>query len=52
MGKDAKDVPKEKALEYVLGYTLSNDVSARKRMFAVPQWGLGKSFDSYLPVSS
>ena len=26
MGKDAKDVPKEKALEYVLGYTLSKEL--------------------------
>lgn len=45
-----KDVSREEALDYVLAYTLSNDVSARKRMFAVPQWGLGKSFDTYFPL--
>lgn len=38
------------ALDYVLGYTLTNDVSSRKRMFSVPQWGLGKSFDTFLPI--
>ncbi len=50
IGKDCKDVRKEEALDYVLGYTLSNDVSARKRMFATPQWGLGKSFNTFLPI--
>ena len=41
IGKTCKNVKKENAFDYVLGYTLSNDVSSRKRMFAVPQWGLG-----------
>lgn len=52
LGRDAKDVSVESALDYVVGYSLANDVSARKRMFAVPQWGLGKSFDTFLPVRS
>lgn len=42
IGKTCKDVKRENAFDYVLGYTLANDVSARTRMFAVPQWGLGK----------
>jgi 2-keto-4-pentenoate hydratase/2-oxohepta-3-ene-1,7-dioic acid hydratase in catechol pathway len=42
IGKTCKNVKKENAFDYVLGYTLSNDVSSRKRMFAVPQWGLGE----------
>ncbi|PWN53626.1 hypothetical protein IE53DRAFT_383837 [Violaceomyces palustris] len=50
ISKDCKDVPPERALDYVLGYTLSNDVSARKRMFSVHQWGLGKGFDGWLPI--
>lgn len=50
LGKSIKDVSPQEALQAVLGYTLSNDVSARKRMFAVPQWGLGKSFDGWLPL--
>lgn len=43
IGKSCKNVKRENALDYVLGYTLANDVSARKRMFAVPQWGLGEN---------
>ena len=50
LGADAKDVPAATALDYVAAYTLANDISARKRMFAVPQWGLGKSFDHWLPL--
>jgi 2-keto-4-pentenoate hydratase/2-oxohepta-3-ene-1,7-dioic acid hydratase in catechol pathway len=50
IGKTCKNVKRENALDYVLGYTLSNDVSSRTRMFAVPQWGLGKSFDTFLPL--
>lgn len=50
IGKACRNVSREQAFDYVLGYTLSNDVSARQRMFAVPQWGLGKSFDTYLPL--
>lgn len=45
-----KDATPQQAMDAVLGYTLSNDVSARTRMFAVPQWGLGKSFDGWLPI--
>lgn len=50
ISKPCKDVSPSRALDYVLGYTLTNDVSCRKRMFAVPQWGLGKSFDGHLPI--
>jgi len=56
IGKDAKNVPKEKALDYVLGYTAGNDVSSRKWQRdpklagGVPQWGFSKSFDQYAPL--
>ncbi|SOV05271.1 related to 2-keto-4-pentenoate hydratase/2-oxohepta-3-ene-1,7-dioic acid hydratase (catechol pathway) [Ustilago sp. UG-2017a] len=50
LGKSIKDASPSEAMQAVLGYTLSNDVSARARMFAVPQWGLGKSFDGWLPI--
>ncbi|KIS70240.1 uncharacterized protein UMAG_06326 [Mycosarcoma maydis] len=50
LGRDIKDVSPVEAMDAILGYTLSNDVSARTRMFAVPQWGLGKSFDGWLPI--
>ncbi|KAJ9476267.1 putative mitochondrial hydrolase FMP41 (putative) [Pseudozyma hubeiensis] len=48
--KNIKNVTPSQAMDAILGYTLSNDVSARTRMFAVPQWGLGKSFDGWLPI--
>lgn len=56
LGKDAKDVPEEDALEYVLGYAVANDVSARdwqrepEKAGAIPQWCFSKSFDKYAPL--
>lgn len=51
IGKTAKDIPEERALDYVLGYTCSNDVSARdcQLRFDV-QWARGKSFDTFCPL--
>lgn len=46
IGTECKDVKREDALQYVLGYGVANDVSARERMFAVGQWGLGKCLGS------
>ena len=48
IGKDAKNVSKEDALNYVLGYTLINDVTDRDRLDG--QWTFGKGRDSFLPV--
>ena len=56
LGKDAKDVPVETALEYVAAYTCGNDVSARKLQRdpklagGVPQWGFSKGFDTFAPL--
>lgn len=56
IGRDAKDVPQEEALEYVAGYTVGNDISARKLQRdpalagSVPQWGFSKGFDTYAPL--
>lgn len=50
LGKSCLNASPSEAKEAVLAYTLTNDVSYRKRMFAVPQWGLGKSFDGSLPI--
>jgi 2-keto-4-pentenoate hydratase/2-oxohepta-3-ene-1,7-dioic acid hydratase in catechol pathway len=44
IGKPAKNVKEEDALDYVLGYTGSNDVSFRKHQLAVSQWGFSKGF--------
>jgi len=52
IGKAAKNVPADKALDYVLGYTIANDVSARRwqKHSGGGQWVLGKSFDTFCPL--
>lgn len=50
IGKDAYQVPAEKAAEYVFGYTLVNDVSAREVQTRHKQFYLGKSLDSFTPM--
>ena len=50
IGKAALNVPEAKALDYVFGYTVVNDVSARDQQFAnAKQWDRGKSFDTFCP---
>ncbi|MFO0980197.1 MAG: fumarylacetoacetate hydrolase family protein [Planctomycetota bacterium] len=50
IGKRAKHVAVERALEHVLGYTNFNDVSARDFQFADGQWQRGKSCDTFAPM--
>ena len=50
MGKTAKDVPESEALNYVFGYTILNDVSARDFQFKDKQWTRGKGFDTFAPT--
>lgn len=52
IGRTALNVPREKAFEYVLGYTCANDVSARdwQRDFGGGQWNHAKSFDTFCPL--
>lgn len=50
IGRDARNASVEDAMEYVLGYTCSNDVTARKHQFAGAQWGFGKGFDGFAPM--
>jgi 2-keto-4-pentenoate hydratase/2-oxohepta-3-ene-1,7-dioic acid hydratase in catechol pathway len=50
IGRTAKDVPQDKALDYVAGYTIANDVSARDVQFSDGQWIRGKSFDTFCPL--
>jgi 2-keto-4-pentenoate hydratase/2-oxohepta-3-ene-1,7-dioic acid hydratase in catechol pathway len=49
VGKRAKDVDQEQALDHVAGYTLLNDLSARDLQGATPQWMPGKVFDGSAP---
>ncbi len=50
IGKRVKNVKKESALDYVFGYTVINDVSARDIQFADGQWVRGKSLDTFCPM--
>jgi acylpyruvate hydrolase len=50
VGRQAKDVSQEKALDYVFGYTIVNDVSARDFQFMTTQWMAGKICDSFAPM--
>lgn len=50
IGRTARHVPVESALDHVLGYTCVNDVSARDLQFGDLQWTRGKSLDTFCPV--
>ena len=48
--KDAKDVKKEDVRDYIFGYTIMNDVSAREVQTDHQQWFFGKSLDGFTPL--
>lgn len=52
IGRQAKSIRPDEALDYVLGYTCANDVSARDWQFDKQkgQWARGKSFDTFCPL--
>ena len=50
LGKEAKNVKAESAADYVFGYTIINDVSARDVQNAHKQWYFGKSLDGFTPM--
>ena len=50
IGKKGKNIPVERAGEYIFGYTIMNDVSARDVQFKDKQWTRGKSFDTFAPI--
>ena len=49
IGRRARDVGEERALDHVAGYMLFNDLSARDLQFSTPQWMPGKVFDGSAP---
>lgn len=51
IGKAARNVSRDRALDYVLGYTVGNDVSARdwQKRLGGGQWCRGKTFDTFAP---
>ena len=51
IGKEARNVSEEDALEYVFGYTCGNDLSTRDLQFARSnQWLLSKTMDGFAPI--
>lgn len=50
IGKDAFQVKREEAFDYVFGYTVLNDVSARNVQTRHKQWYFGKSLDGFAPM--
>ncbi len=52
IGEKGRYIPKERALEHVVGYMVGHDVSARDWQIEKPgkQWLLGKSFDTFAPT--
>ena len=50
IGKDAYQVKKENARDYIFGYTILNDISAREVQTRHKQFYLGKSLDNFTPI--
>lgn len=50
VGKKAKNVSRLNAKDYVLGFTVANDVTARDIQFSDLQWARSKAFDTFGPL--
>ncbi|GAA1731671.1 fumarylacetoacetate hydrolase family protein [Microbacterium paludicola] len=50
IGRPARDVTEDEALDYVFGYTVVNDITARNVQYSESQWCRAKSFDGFTPV--
>jgi len=50
ISKDGRDIPEEKAMDYILGFTAGNDVSARTEQFRNSQWSFSKGLDMSAPI--
>ena len=50
IGRKARHVSVENALDYVLGYTIGNDVTARDMQDPTKQWTVCKGFDTFAPI--
>ncbi|WP_137846042.1 fumarylacetoacetate hydrolase family protein [Microbacterium sp. 2FI] len=50
IGRPAKDVSPEDALDHVWGYTVVNDITARDIQYSEAQWSRCKSFDGFTPT--
>jgi 2-keto-4-pentenoate hydratase/2-oxohepta-3-ene-1,7-dioic acid hydratase in catechol pathway len=50
IGKKGRDIPADQAFDYIFGYTMINDVTARDLQRAHQQWMRGKSLDTFCPM--
>ncbi|MGI6469444.1 MAG: fumarylacetoacetate hydrolase family protein [Syntrophomonadaceae bacterium] len=50
IGKAGRDIKAQEAEDYVFGYTIANDISARDLQGAHKQWFKGKSLDTFCPM--
>lgn len=50
IGKSGRDIKETDALDHVLGYTVSNDVSSRNLQLLTTQWCFSKGFDASCPI--
>jgi 2-keto-4-pentenoate hydratase/2-oxohepta-3-ene-1,7-dioic acid hydratase in catechol pathway len=50
IGKSGRDIKEADALDHVLGYTVSNDVSSRALQLLTTQWCFSKGFDASCPI--
>jgi acylpyruvate hydrolase len=50
IGRAGRDISKERAMDYVAGYTIMNDVSCRDYQMRTGQWMIGKTFDTFAPM--
>ncbi|MGH3274056.1 MAG: fumarylacetoacetate hydrolase family protein [Streptosporangiaceae bacterium] len=50
IGRPCRDVPPERAADYIFGYTCANDVTARDLQARDGQWARAKGFDTFCPI--
>jgi len=50
IGKRAKDITEREAPDFILGYTIANDVTNRAVQFSDGQWARAKSYDTFCPL--
>jgi 2-keto-4-pentenoate hydratase/2-oxohepta-3-ene-1,7-dioic acid hydratase in catechol pathway len=50
IGRRGRHIPEDRWRDYVFGYTIVNDVSARDFQMATSQWMIGKTFDTFAPM--
>jgi acylpyruvate hydrolase len=50
IGRAGRDITPDRAMDYVAGYTIVNDVSCRDYQMKTGQWMIGKTFDTFAPM--